>query len=87
MKFEVCIMPPQVIIDATVSETEISVGNSITREYINLDPYEGSYKITPSDTEQILQTNNLRMTNDIIVEQIPSNYGLITWNGTVLLVS
>ena len=50
-------------------------------------PYIGSYTVTPSDDEQILETEGLRMTNNVVINPIPSNYGKITWNGSVLTVS
>ena len=50
-------------------------------------PYEGSYEITPSATAQVLPTASLRMTGDLTVNPIPSNYGLITWNGSTITVS
>lgn len=50
-------------------------------------PYTGSYQITPSAETQTLQTSGLLMTNDVVVNPIPSNYGLITWNGSTLTVS
>lgn len=52
-----------------------------------IPPYEGSYTVTPSAQTQVLETNGLRMTGDVTVEPIPNNYGLITWDGTVLTVS
>lgn len=51
------------------------------------DPYTGSYEITPRSTQQVLYSKNKLMTDDIRVLPIPSNYGLITWNGSVLTVS
>ena len=50
-------------------------------------PYHGEYEITPSSEEQILPTANTRLAHDIVINPIPSNYGLITWNGSVLTVS
>lgn len=49
--------------------------------------YEGSYEATPSDSEQVFQTEGFSMAHDFIVHPIPSNYGLIQWNGTVITVS
>lgn len=49
--------------------------------------YHGPIDITPSDQEQILATADLFMDTDIRVAPIPSNYGLITWNGATLIVS
>lgn len=53
----------------------------------NVDHYTGTYSITPSATEQILNTEGLLCDENIIINPIPSNYGLITWNGAVLTVS
>ena len=56
---------------------------------INYDTpaYEGEYTVTPSQETQILQTEDLRMTANVTINPIPSNYGLITWNGSFLTVS
>lgn len=49
--------------------------------------YEGPYSVTPSGSEQVLQTGGLAMLHDVVIAPIPSNYGLITWNGSHLMVS
>lgn len=49
--------------------------------------YDGPVVITPSLDQQELQTAGTLVRDNIIVEPIPSNYGLITWNGAVLTVS
>ena len=51
------------------------------------DPYEGSLVVTPSDETQTLATTGKTMLRDVTVNPIPSNYGLITWDGSVLTVS
>lgn len=50
-------------------------------------PYPGPYVITPSQEAQVLPISGKAAREDIIVEPIPSNYGLVTWNGSVLTVS
>lgn len=55
--------------------------------YVPDNPYSGDYEVTPTQQTQILPTEGLTMTRDVIVNPIPSNYGLITWNGSVLTVS
>ena len=62
-------------------------GNPIARDYVERDPYTGDYTITPSAEEQVLETRNLRMTDNITINPIPNNYGLITWNGSTITVS
>lgn len=49
--------------------------------------YEGSYEFTPSAERQTIQIKGKMATEDIIVKSIPSNYGLIEWNGSALTVS
>lgn len=49
--------------------------------------YEGSYQITPTQSAQTLETADKHTLADIIINPIPSNYGLITWNGSTLTVS
>ena len=55
--------------------------------YIEGEIYEGPYSVIPSLDPQILKTNGYVLTKDITVGAIPSNYGLITWNGMTLTVS
>ena len=49
--------------------------------------YEGSYEFTPSDVVQTVSIRNMIAEEDIVINPIPQNYGLITWNGSVLTVS
>lgn len=57
------------------------------KQELHLIPYEGSYEVTPSDQPQTLPTEMKEMIRDLVINPIPSNYGLITWNGTTLTVS
>lgn len=59
----------------------------ITRDLVERNPYTGEYSVTPSGDVQTLETNGLRMTDNITINPIPTNYGLITWNGSVITVS
>lgn len=49
--------------------------------------YEGSYEVTPSTSAQTIDTASKVMARNLVVNPIPSNYGLITWDGTKLTVS
>lgn len=49
--------------------------------------YTGSYSATPSAIKQTLPTSGKTLAADIIVNPIPSNYGLITWDGSTITVS
>lgn len=43
--------------------------------------------VTPDNTAQTFRPPEGYVFGKVIVEAIPSNYGLITWNGAVLTVS
>lgn len=76
-------------VNVTVSEGSVSVNLGIETQIVagSLDEYEGPYSVTPTEEAQTLQTKNFRMTDNIVVNPIPSNYGLITWNGSIITVS
>lgn len=50
-------------------------------------PYDGPYEVTPTQETQVLRTSQKIATQNIVVNPIPPNYGLITWDGSVLTVS
>lgn len=89
----------KVVIQATEDVSAISIAVSESDDFaavdfgdvqlarVGYDPYEGPVEITPSEETQILHTENLALLSDIIINPIPSNYGLISWNGSVLTVS
>lgn len=54
---------------------------------VDVDDYTGPYTFTPSASPQIVPTSGLRMIDNVTINPIPSNYGLITWNGSTLTVS
>lgn len=49
--------------------------------------YTGDYTITPTAQTQVLQTRDMVLYDNLTIEPIPNNYGLITWNGSALTVS
>ena len=48
--------------------------------------YPGPYSVTPGESVQILETAGTTVGENITVGKIPSNYGRIAWNGSVLMV-
>ena len=73
---------------AAVGE-DITVESALAyvKQELHIDPYEGSYEITPSAETQVLHTEMKEMIHDLVINPIPSNYGLITWNGATRTVS
>lgn len=66
----------------------IGITGDLDRNYTQTyDDYAGPYEVVPSMETQTLRTNRLLMTGNVTIAPIPSNYGLIEWNGSVLRVS
>lgn len=87
-------MAIKLTIDAIETATLKAVGNdqvSLSAEpSILIDRskvYEGAYEWTPSEKAQSIEIANEKALQNITINPIPSNYGLITWNGTTLTVS
>ena len=49
--------------------------------------FDGSYEYTPSAEEQTIPIDGMVAEQNITINPIPSNYGLITWNGSIITVS
>lgn len=49
--------------------------------------YDGPYTVTPERVTVVLNTANKMMTTNVVVNPIPSNYGLITYDGSTITVS
>lgn len=62
-------------------------GRLTVPDRITPEEYTGPTTVIPSQSQQILNTRDLFVADDIVIEPIPNNYGLITWNGAVLTVS
>lgn len=89
-----------ICVDLTVSESvqkfDVSISeNNIPVEITVITPivasvvpdYDGSYEFTPSADDQTVPTSGKRLAQDITINPIPNNYGLITWNGSIITVS
>lgn len=51
------------------------------------DYYTGELTVTPSSEAQTLETLGKVLPGNVTINPVPSNYGLITWDGSVLTVS
>lgn len=87
MNATVTFIPAQLNIDIAPLNIDVSTGTPVAREYVGGEPYEGEYTITPSNETQVLVTRHKLLTENLTINPIPSNYGLITWNGSVLTIS
>lgn len=71
----------------SLADQEQITGDMGVPEIVRPAAYTGEYNVTPTQETQTLPTDGLCMTDNITINPIPSNYGLITWNGTTLTVS
>ena len=53
----------------------------------SLSYYDGAYEFTPDTEEQTILIQGKTARLDITIKPIPSNYGLITYNGSTITVS
>jgi hypothetical protein len=78
---------PEIRAKVRAPKVTAETGTPVAREYTERPEYTGPYTVSPGAAAQTLATANKRMTGDVVVGPIPSNYGLITWDGGVLTVS
>ena len=83
-------MSDTVVLDGALSLTNVidgQVGTVIKVMEHDLPVYTGQMEITPSTTEQVLATAEKVVTRNIVINPIPSNYGLITRIGAGIRIS
>ena len=63
-------------IKVTVKPARVSasLGTPVIQEFIDIPEYSGSYEITPTEETQTLETEEKKLTHDLIVGAIPSDY-------------
>lgn len=87
VKLSAVFVQPKLNVTFKAATVQTSTGTPVARDYVERPAYEGATEITPSEEAQTLLTNNLRMTDNITINPIPQNYGLITYNGSTITVS
>ena len=70
-----------------VVSVQESLAGALTIAGGDIPAYHGETTVTPSQEAQVIPCGGYAMPQNIIVEAIPSNYGLITWDGVTLSVS
>ena len=71
----------------TLSGANTLNGSLTVPTVIAMPYYEGEYEVTPTRETQILNTAHKSMRENVVVNPIPSNYGLVTWTGNHLRIS
>lgn len=69
------------------TDTTIPMVLSVECELGRPPQYTGPTEFAPSQDYQTIDTHDKMMVEDIIIDPIPQNYGLITWNGSTITVS
>lgn len=87
MKLSVQFGTPHITFKFGTPSLGISTGNLIIRDNSEFPVYDGSYEVTPTQQTQTLNTSQKVLVENVIINPIPSNYGLISYNGSVLTVS
>lgn len=72
-------------VESSAVEFEMGIGASY--ELVSNPIYDGAYEFTPTQETQVVECGGKAMSGDITINPIPNNYGLITWDGSVLTVS
>lgn len=49
--------------------------------------YSGEYSFVPTTEEQTIETKGFALLENIVIAPIPSNYGLVSWNGLGIRIS
>ena len=76
-----CVLP------VTINSLDVQLNMEVEARYSPNPMYDGEYEVTPTGETQTLYTTGRTMAENVVINPIPSNYGLITWNGSVLTVS
>ena len=63
------------------------IGISVYKGGAYFPEYEGAYVFTPSAQQQVVPTERRVLLDNIVINPIPQNYGLITYNGSFIRVS
>ena len=76
-------------IPLTVSNNLVNValGLATAVQIVTGEHYHGDSEVTPCGQDVVLHTEGLFVDEPITIKAIPNNYGLISWNGSVLTVS
>lgn len=79
--------PPEISIELEQQKTiEIETATQVVISRV-APTYSGGYEFTPSAEKQTIPTEGQILDEDIVINPIPKNYGLITYNGFKLTVS
>ncbi len=76
------------IMDGDLDSMEVLEGEYGDFQAVSIvDPYTGPTTFTPTKEEQTIAAMGKTFDSNVTIQPIPNNYGLITWDGSVITVS
>lgn len=66
--------PASIQVNVGSNGVSASLGQPVARDYVERPAYDGPYSVTPTESAQTLSTNGKRMTDNVSVGAIPSDY-------------
>ena len=78
---------PSRAIGVKVSGNAKDISTKVDKGLCPHTPYEGGYVFTPTSETQTVPTMDKVLLDNITINPIPNNYGLITYNGAFIRVS
>lgn len=77
----------QVALEVASSVETFALGLATAIQVVTGEHYSGAVEVVPGDEDVVLETAGLFVDDQITVRAVPSNYGLITWDGRTITVS
>ena len=63
-----------------------SLAGALSAGRPSIPSYAGPYAFEPAEEAQTARTGGYALSEDIVIQPIPSNYGRIAYNGSVITV-
>lgn len=79
----------EVLLPVAVAAGAVSIPVQVAAAYQMREGeiYDGSYEFTPTRETQTVGTAGKLLLENIVINPIPQNYGLVTYNGSIITVS
>ena len=79
----------EVLLPVAVAVSAVNIPVQVAAAYQMRDGeiYDGPYEFTPTQETQTVSTAEKLLLENIVINPIPQNYGLITYNGSFITVS
>ena len=79
----------EVLLPVAVAVSSVNLPMQVAASYQMREGeiYDGPYEFTPSQETQTVSTADKLLLENIVINPIPQNYGLVTYNGAIITVS